>query len=133
RCSSLPQYYFTAVLVGEPIQVFTFCNASTQTDGYEQMSNREIDDLLAIRLNNVGFPLTIDRDIVVANNYHLRGIYKSAGAKYDGDLKRWQFLAGFDMRPIIFGHPEWIETPEFVYREALFIALKRMGEIEDLF
>ncbi|MFM7985267.1 MAG: hypothetical protein ACKPKO_38705, partial [Candidatus Fonsibacter sp.] len=109
------------------------CDASTLTDGYELMTNREIDELLATRLNNPIFHLTIERDIMVTNNYHLRGIYKSAGAKYDGDLKRLQFLAGFDLRPIIFGHPEWTATPEFVYREALFLTLKKMSEIEELF
>ncbi|MFM7984726.1 MAG: hypothetical protein ACKPKO_35925 [Candidatus Fonsibacter sp.] len=97
------------------------------------MSSRDLDYMIAVRLDNFNFPLCIERDIMLVNNYHLRGAYKSAGAKYNGDLKRWQFLAGSDLRPVLSDHLEWPETPEFVYREALFMTLSKINEIEDLF
>ncbi|MFM7977923.1 MAG: hypothetical protein ACKPKO_01295 [Candidatus Fonsibacter sp.] len=70
--------------------------------------------------------------MILRDIYNLRLEYKSAGARFDGNLRRWLMRAGSDRRPIIMGHPGWIENPEIVYRQTLFLALRRMYATEDL-
>ncbi|MFM7978146.1 MAG: hypothetical protein ACKPKO_02425, partial [Candidatus Fonsibacter sp.] len=72
-------------------------------------------------------------DVILRDNYNLRLEYKSAGAKFDGNMRRWLMRAGSDLRPIIYGNPGWIENPEIVYRETLFVALRRTNATEDPF
>ncbi|MFM7981571.1 MAG: hypothetical protein ACKPKO_19860, partial [Candidatus Fonsibacter sp.] len=74
-------------------------DASTQTDGYHDMTSHDLDALLAERLGHVLFPLSLERDVVLHDNYNLRLEYKAAGARYDGVARRWSMRAGSDLRP----------------------------------
>ncbi|MFM7986624.1 MAG: hypothetical protein ACKPKO_45645, partial [Candidatus Fonsibacter sp.] len=110
-----------------------FCNASTQTDGPNDMTNRELDVIISTRLDCLSYPLSLEHEVVLRDNYNLRLEYKSVGAKYDGNLRRWFIRAGSDLRPILMNNPGWIEHPELVYRQSLFLAYHRTNDTEDLF
>ncbi|MFM7987302.1 MAG: hypothetical protein ACKPKO_49110, partial [Candidatus Fonsibacter sp.] len=60
------------------------------------MTNEELNTFIGRRLGNMSFPLSWDRDVMLRDNYHLRLEYKSAGAFYDGTIRRWQIRAGSD-------------------------------------
>ncbi|MFM7987961.1 MAG: hypothetical protein ACKPKO_52475, partial [Candidatus Fonsibacter sp.] len=117
----------------KPKQVLVLCDATTQTDGYQEMTNRELDATIATRLDCLSFPLFLERDVVLRDNYSLRLEYKAVGAKYDGTLRQWFIRAGSDLRSILNANPTWIENPELAYRESLFTALRRINATEDLF
>ncbi|MFM7982739.1 MAG: hypothetical protein ACKPKO_25795, partial [Candidatus Fonsibacter sp.] len=120
-------------LHGQPRQVSDVCDATTQTDGYHEMTNQEMDATIAERLGHVSFPLFLERDVELHDNYSLRLEYKSAGARYDGAARRWFMRAGSDLRPVLFLHRTWVDNPELLYRECLFVALRRANAVEELF
>ena len=76
-------------------------DASTQTENYIDMSNEELNTFIGRRLGNMSFPLLWDQDVMLRDNYHLRLEYKSAGAFYDGTIRRLQFRAGSDLRALL--------------------------------
>ncbi|MFM7978764.1 MAG: hypothetical protein ACKPKO_05560, partial [Candidatus Fonsibacter sp.] len=116
-----------------PKRTPVLCDASTQTDGNQDMTNRELDASIARRIACLSFALFLERDVMFRDNYNLRLEYKSAGARYDGTLRRWLMRACSDLRPILYGNPGWIENPELVYRESLFMTLHMIDDAEDLF
>ena len=120
-------------LSGQPRQVRDVCDTTTQTDGYHEMTNLELDATIAERLGRVSFPLFLERDVELHDNYNLRLEYKSAGARYDGAARRWFMRAGSDLRAVLFMHQTWIDNPELLYRECLFVVLRRTNAVEDLF
>ncbi|MFM7980914.1 MAG: hypothetical protein ACKPKO_16505, partial [Candidatus Fonsibacter sp.] len=88
-------------------QVRDVIDESTQTDGYNEMTNEELNVVIGHRLNNMSFPLSLDRDVTLRDNYHLRLEYKSAGALYDGTIRRWHIRAGSDLRALLDEHHAW--------------------------
>ena len=121
------------LLSGQPRQVRNVCDATTQTDGYTEMTNQELDALIAERLGNLSVPLSLDHDIVLRDNDSLRLEYKSAGAQYNGGARRWFMRAGSDLRSVLTSNQTWIENSELLYRQCLFTALRRTNDMEELF
>ncbi|MFM7983090.1 MAG: hypothetical protein ACKPKO_27600, partial [Candidatus Fonsibacter sp.] len=117
----------------KPKTVPILCDATTQTDGYHEMTNQELDATIATRLDSLSFPLSLERDVVLRDNYNLRLEYKAVGARYDGTMRRWFMRAGSDLRSILNANPTWIENHELAYRESLFTVLRRILATEDLF
>ncbi|MFM7986814.1 MAG: hypothetical protein ACKPKO_46620, partial [Candidatus Fonsibacter sp.] len=121
------------LLSGQPRLIRNVCDATTQTDGYNEMTNQELDAFVAERLGNLSFPLSLDHDIVLRDNYSLRLEYKSVGAQYNGGARRWFMSAGSDLRAVLTNSQTWIENPELLYRQCLFTALRRINDTEELF
>ncbi|MFM7986734.1 MAG: hypothetical protein ACKPKO_46210, partial [Candidatus Fonsibacter sp.] len=94
------------------------------------MTSHDLDALIAERLGHVLFPLSLERDVELHDNYNLRLEYKAAGARYDGAARRWSMRAGSDLRPVLFLHRTWVDDPELLYRECLFVALRRANAVE---
>ncbi|MFM7987263.1 MAG: hypothetical protein ACKPKO_48915, partial [Candidatus Fonsibacter sp.] len=88
---------------------------------------------IAERLGNLSFPLSLDHDVALRDNYSLRLEYKSVGAQYNGAARRWYMRAGSDLRDVLDNHQAWLENPEMLYRQCLFTALRRVNEMEELF
>ena len=105
-----------------------FRDISTQVDDWQSSSGFEIEQMIAFRLSAENFPLIAHEPIHLRRDYHMREMYKSAGATYNGAAQQWSFLPGVDLRRVINEHPEWITEPHVVRRHIL---LRMLAELEE--
>ena len=95
---------------------------STQVNDWQSYFTPELDNELSFRLSTRHYALIALGHVWLVRDYHRRELYKSAGAIYDGPIRRWMLPHGTSLRPFSDRNPEWFTENVELFRRTIKVA-----------